>query len=100
MAPLAPGRGEGPGVRGEDPWELLWWATDEGCFCATDEHGFSRMNRRVPVFSPFDFLVSAFYGRDAIAPLTPDPSPPFRGRGEDFVFQFSVWGWGALRLCV
>jgi len=32
------------------------WATDQGCFFATDEHGFSRMNRRGPVFSPFDFL--------------------------------------------
>ena len=26
----------------------------------------------------------AFWG--VCCPLTPDPSPPFRGRGEDFVF--------------
>jgi len=32
MAALAPGRGEGLGVRGEDPWKLLCRATDEhGC---------------------------------------------------------------------
>ena len=27
-------------------------------------------------------------------PLTPDPSPPFRGRGEDFRFQLAVGGDG------
>ncbi|GDX93824.1 hypothetical protein LBMAG46_38340 [Planctomycetia bacterium] len=37
------------------------------------------------MFSPFHFLVSPFYGRDAIAPSPPTPLP-LRGRGEDFVF--------------
>jgi len=26
-------------------------------------------------------------------PLTPDPSPPFRGRGEEFGFQLAVGSW-------
>ena len=26
-------------------------------------------------------------------PLTPDPSPPFRGRGEDFRFQLAIGSW-------
>ena len=37
-------------------------------------------------FSTLNFLWSPFYGMDAISPLTPDPSPPFRRRGEDCVF--------------
>ena len=41
------------GVRATD----VLLATDEGCFWATDEHGFSRMNRRGSwVFSAFYFL--------------------------------------------
>ena len=55
--------------------------TDAGCFFAADEHGFSRMNRGGPVFCPFHCLVSSFYGMDAIAPLTPAPSPPAGARG-------------------
>jgi hypothetical protein len=90
MAPLAPGRGEGPGVRGEVPLEAGFaeprMSTDEGCFWATDEHGFSRMNRRGSwAFSPFNFLVSPHYGRDAMSPSPPTPLP-LRGRGEEFVF--------------
>ncbi|GDX90947.1 hypothetical protein LBMAG46_09520 [Planctomycetia bacterium] len=38
------------------------------------------------MFSALNFLWSFLYGREAISPLTPDPSPPFRGRGEGCVF--------------
>ncbi|TWW10098.1 hypothetical protein E3A20_07910 [Planctomyces bekefii] len=44
------------------------------------------MNRRGPVFSPFHFLVTAFYGKDAMPPSPPTPLPRSGGRGEDFVF--------------
>ena len=46
MAPLAPGRGEGLGVRGEVPLEAAVQSHGCGVFFATDEHGLSRMNRR------------------------------------------------------
>jgi hypothetical protein len=93
MAPLAPGRGEGPGVRGEVPLEAGFaeprMSTDEGCFWATDEHGFSRMNRRGSwVFSPFYFLRSLFYGKDAIPPRPRPLSPVPGARG-----GICVFGW-------
>jgi len=102
MAPLAPGRGEGPGVRGEVPLEAGFaeprMSTDEGCFWATDEHGFSRMNRRGSwAFSPFNFLVSPHYGRDAMAPSPPTPLP-LRGRGEEFQFSVVSFQW-SVRSC-
>gem|GEM_PF-1211419 len=114
IAPLAPGRGEGSGVRGEGPlgcrcfeprmdtnagvgWEPRMdtnerpgWprmAVGQRCFLATDEHGFSRMNRRGSwAFSPFNFLVSTLYGMDAIAPSPPTPLPRSGGEGSILCF--------------
>ena len=60
---------------------------DEGCFWATDEHRDHR-GKTTAASQP----VCVFAARVVVAgsrgtgPLTPDPSPPFRGRGEDFVF--------------
>ena len=59
---------------------------DAGCFFATDEHGFSRMNRRGFGVLSFPLSLISFLWHGCHAPLTPDPSPPFRGRGEDLVF--------------
>ena len=61
-------------------------ATD--VFFATDEHGFSRIIAEGGVVGDFYSLLSRVSSlwQGCHRPLTPDPSPPFRGRGEDFVF--------------
>ena len=69
-------------------------------FWATDEHGSSRMKRRGSGVLSFPLSLIFFQWQGRHAPLTPDPSPPFRGRGEDFVFSFQFGGRGASRLCV
>jgi len=61
-----------------------------GCFFATDEHGFSRIIAEGDVVGDFYSqlsLVSSLW-QGCHRPLTPDPSPPFRGRGEDVVFFY------------
>ncbi len=90
LAPLAPGRGEGTGVRGETPLGIRCaeprMSADAGCFSATDEHGWARMNRRGFAVLSFPLSLFSFLWHGCRCPLTPDPSPPFRGRGEDCVF--------------
>ena len=44
------------------------------------------MKRRGSGVLSFPLSLIFFQWQGRHAPLTPDPSPPFRGRGEDFVF--------------
>ncbi len=91
VAPLAPGRGEGSGVRGEDSLEAGFaeprMSTDAGCFFATDEHGFSRMNQRGFGVLSFPLSRVSFLWHGRHAPSPPAPLPRFTGaRGGFCVF--------------
>ncbi len=61
-------------------------ATD--VFFATDEHGFSRIIAEGMLWatSTLNFLESALYGRDAIAPSPPTALPRFGGEGRMLCF--------------
>ena len=91
------GRGvAGADLRGEVPLEAAvqshGWAQMRGVFFATDEHGFSRMNRGGPSVLSFPLSLISLLWQGRHVPLTPDPSPPAGARGGICVFK---WDWKA-----
>gem|GEM_PF-3985052 len=56
---------------------------DEGCFSATDEHRDHRGKTTAELQPRLCVQHGWWWGSRETVPLTPDPSPPFRGRGED-----------------